>query len=419
MTDLGGTPTEVAAISPEGHIYLKQPLSSDPKIVTNKGSHITASTRHLAGLVEIPDKLLEPGSARAWIGMVNGRPWLVSDLHPDNFIGDHQGEARINDPVIGLISMDVLKNVPGLGAIVQEAAKQSQQLGDRANRLFMSNKAVNRDASLQSGLLESSVPALHELYLNGTDARTQAATLLGRQDITRAATDSLYVSGTGDTGRSPQEASRIQKQRQQLLEFAYQAGLIMEGDKLTAWMAAHKIEPGREHLVSLDLDSNRVVKTVAVNAVKTVGDDGQMAPSTPYDYLTDHLFSNLLYDDDITLEEFFNVEGALHIVISQPFIDGPHSMPSHGKLPRPSKGQPLLFLINSKAVPARSTRCAPNIRETPLSSKTSPGRPSKQRTSPKPRPSWRRLSAAQANAPNATSSMKIPSMVIVMPCLTS
>jgi hypothetical protein len=255
MTDLGGTPTEVAAISPEGHIYLKQPLSSDPKIATNKGSHITVSTRHLAGLVEIPDKLLEPGSARAWIGMVNGRPWLVSDLHPDNFIGDNQGEARINDPVIGLISMDVLKNVPGLGAIVQEAAKQSQQLGDRANRLFMSNKAVNRDASLQSGLLESSVPALHEFYLNGTDARTQAATLLGRQDITRAAADSLYVSGTGDTGRSPQEASRIQKQRQQLLEFAYQAGLIMDGDKLTAWMAAHKIEPGREHLVSLEPDA--------------------------------------------------------------------------------------------------------------------------------------------------------------------
>jgi hypothetical protein len=145
----------------------------------------------------------------------------------------------------------------------------------------------------------------------GTDRRTnasqppvqalqenRAATLLRRQDITRVATDSLYVSGTGDTGRSSPAAEDggTQKQRQRLLAFAHQTSLGMDGDRITEWMEANKLEPGKEHRVAIDAVSNRVVKTVAVNAVKTVGDDGQMAPSTPYDYLTDHLFSNLLYD---------------------------------------------------------------------------------------------------------------------------
>jgi hypothetical protein len=142
MADLGGTPTEVAAIGPDGHLYLKQPLSSAPNIATENGSHITVGTSHRAGLVEIQDKHLEPGSARAWLGLVNGRPWLVTDLHAANFIGDNQGDARINEPVIGIISRETLENVPGLRAVVQEAARRSQELGDRANRLFMSTQAV-------------------------------------------------------------------------------------------------------------------------------------------------------------------------------------------------------------------------------------------------------------------------------------
>ncbi len=102
----------------------------------------------------------------------------------------------------------------------------------------------------------------------------------------------------------------------------------MDGEKVAAWMEANKIEPGREHRVALAKDghSPRAVKTVGVNQLKTVGPDGQMAPSTPYAYLTDHLISNLLYNDDITLEGFFHDpdSGALHIVISQPWIPGKH-----------------------------------------------------------------------------------------------
>jgi len=52
----------------------------------------------------------------------------------------------------------------------------------------------------------------------------------------------------------------------------------MDGAKITAWMDSHKIQPGREHRVAFDTAAARVVKTVAVNEVKTVGADGSMVP---------------------------------------------------------------------------------------------------------------------------------------------
>lgn len=213
MTDLGGTPTEVAAIGPEGHIYLKQPLSSAPKIATEKGSHVTVSTRHLAGLVEIPDKHLEPGSARAWLGIVNGRPWLVTDLHPDNFIGDNQGDARINDPVIGVISMDVLKNVPGLGAVMQEANRRAQDLGDRANRLFKGTTAPSL-ATRARNLVLDTVEGSMSLTAAGTQAIGAESPLqkLGWNHLDRSASAKLaaLTRWTNDTTKAGELVAKWQ-----------------------------------------------------------------------------------------------------------------------------------------------------------------------------------------------------------------
>jgi N12 class adenine-specific DNA methylase/DNA repair protein RadC len=145
MTALGGTPTEIHAIGPAGHVYLKQPLSPNPGIGRDPNAvdnNVLTIARRRAGIVELPSGLLPASSPRAFVAAVNGRPWLLTDLYPDNFIGDNQGNARVNDPVVGHITPDLLAQVPGLGAIVKQAIAEEQRLGDRSARLFAAPKTT-------------------------------------------------------------------------------------------------------------------------------------------------------------------------------------------------------------------------------------------------------------------------------------
>ena len=146
MTAIGGTPTEIHGFSSEGHIYLKQPLSPNPNIGTDRASFdndALAVARRRSGIVEIPANLLPRYSPRAYIVTVGGRPWFLTDLQPSNFIGDNQEEARVNDPVVGHITPDLLAQVPGLGAIVKQAIAEEQRLGDRSARLFAAPKTAS------------------------------------------------------------------------------------------------------------------------------------------------------------------------------------------------------------------------------------------------------------------------------------
>ena len=43
-----------------------------------------------------------------------------------------------------------------------------------------------------------------------------------------------------------------------------------------------------------------------------------------FDYLTDHLLANHLFGDDIRLRGLFEDDGAVHVLITQPFIHGHH-----------------------------------------------------------------------------------------------
>lgn len=147
QTLVGGTPTEIVGVGPEGHIILKQPLSPAPGIgrdenfIDNSGLSIA---RNRAGLVEIPKALLaDPQSPRVFLAVVEGRPWLLMDLHPDNFVGDNQAQGRINDAIVGQLPASIIAKVPGLAQLVKDAAARAKNLGDRSDRLFKASTAVN------------------------------------------------------------------------------------------------------------------------------------------------------------------------------------------------------------------------------------------------------------------------------------
>ncbi len=156
LNAMGGTPTELAGIGPEGHLILKQPLSPDATLEQHRlyepngrGSRYQTqiiealdNARSAAGLVELPRRMVYE-DLRTYLVVIDGRPWMVFDLlSQDNYVADNQHKARINDPVIGQVTPNLIRRIPGLADIVRQAAQEATRLGDRSLRLFTSSKAV-------------------------------------------------------------------------------------------------------------------------------------------------------------------------------------------------------------------------------------------------------------------------------------
>jgi N12 class adenine-specific DNA methylase/DNA repair protein RadC/predicted ABC-type ATPase len=170
MTAIGGTPTEIHGIGQDGHIYLTQPLSPNPGIGRDPDAldnNALTIARRRAGIVEIPGGMIARGTLfRAHVVAVNSRPWFITDLHPDNFIGDTQGNARINDPVIGQIPADLIAKVPGLASVVKQALQEEKRLGDRSARLFAAQKISPQDqaylAAVKAGDMDTAQRMVEE-----------------------------------------------------------------------------------------------------------------------------------------------------------------------------------------------------------------------------------------------------------------
>jgi hypothetical protein len=89
----------------------------------------------------------------------------------------------------------------------------------------------------------------------------------------------------------------------------------MEPTAVNALLAARPMRGGKEHRVAFLLDEERVIKDADVHALAT---------ESLYDYLTDLLLSNHYFDDDLQMLGFYEDGGRLHLVISQPYVDGTH-----------------------------------------------------------------------------------------------
>lgn len=89
----------------------------------------------------------------------------------------------------------------------------------------------------------------------------------------------------------------------------------MDAAAVKAWFAAYPMRGGKEHRVAFLPDEGRVVKDADVHALAT---------ESVYDYLTDLLLSNHYFDDDLQILGFYEDGGRLHLVITQPYVDGTH-----------------------------------------------------------------------------------------------
>ena len=89
----------------------------------------------------------------------------------------------------------------------------------------------------------------------------------------------------------------------------------MEPAAVKALFAARSMRGGKEHRVAYLPDEERVIKDADVHSLAT---------ESLYDYLTDLLLSNRLFDDDLRLVGCYEEDERLHLVISQPYVNGTH-----------------------------------------------------------------------------------------------
>lgn len=90
---LGGMPTEVVAVTPEGIVVAKQALG-DPLAQGDDVSGVLP-----AGLIEIPSRFLRANRDHPRLLLQGEKPWLVADLHARNFVRAQDGGLRVIDLV--------------------------------------------------------------------------------------------------------------------------------------------------------------------------------------------------------------------------------------------------------------------------------------------------------------------------------
>ncbi len=90
---LGGTATEVVALTPEGILVAKQVLGEP----LAQGDDM--SKRLPDGLIEIPSRFLRANRDHPRLFFLGDRAWLVGDLHARNFVRCADGALRVIDLV--------------------------------------------------------------------------------------------------------------------------------------------------------------------------------------------------------------------------------------------------------------------------------------------------------------------------------
>lgn len=90
---------------------------------------------------------------------------------------------------------------------------------------------------------------------------------------------------------------------------------MMDAEAIHTFRRRFSLVGGSEHKVAARVGFERVVKVLDAHAIAT---------ESLFDYLTDHELANFLFGDDIEIEGFYEENGRLHLVVSQPWIDGPH-----------------------------------------------------------------------------------------------
>lgn len=154
--------------------------------------------------------------------------------------------------------------------------------------------------------------ALISFYVSGADSlQNDHALCRGARALLQRAAQAAQAKG--DDAEEGAEAAGLDEAGE-LSWFAREGGLMVDAEKVRPFMRENAMKGGSEHRVAL-WRGRRVLKDLDVQSKAT---------ESLFDYLTDHLLANHFFGDDVRLEGFYEYDGRLHVVISQPFVEGQH-----------------------------------------------------------------------------------------------
>jgi hypothetical protein len=162
------------------------------------------------------------------------------------------------------------------------------------------------------------------VYENGPDSIQKAHALFGGpQGLLGSAARAVGNAG-GYHGHLDSAASTEQEIRV-FADFCNQARLSLEPASVEGFIKDSPIHPGLEHRVGILLSRRRVIKEYNTRLFDEDTGEVFFKPAEQlFDYLTDHLLANHFFDDDVHLEGYYEDSEGVHVVISQPFIEGTH-----------------------------------------------------------------------------------------------
>jgi len=117
---IGGMPTELVGISPEGVLVAKQALGQRLPEGTPTGELLPRA------LIPWPSRFLRCDRDHPRLAFVHGEPWLVADPHDRNVVRAIDGSARIIDIVAAPVPPEIIRGFPLLANWIERARLDPQ-----------------------------------------------------------------------------------------------------------------------------------------------------------------------------------------------------------------------------------------------------------------------------------------------------
>lgn len=174
-------------------------------------------------------------------------------------------------------------------------------------------------------------------YVNGPDSLTKAHALFGGpQGLLRSAAAAIAKPGTGDPGVHSSDPA--EQEIRAFADFIQGSGLMLMPQTVAELIQQNFIGKGIEHSVGLLPDISLVIKDYDTTLFdEETGTVFYKPAELLFDYLTDHILANHLFGDAIELVGAYEERGFIHLVVTQPFIEGLH--PSWTNLVHQLQGQ--------------------------------------------------------------------------------
>lgn len=161
-------------------------------------------------------------------------------------------------------------------------------------------------------------------YATGSDSIQEAHALLGGPQglIRRAA---LAVGNPGADNGCIDSGASVDQEIRSFADFCNEAGLKLDPASVAECIKSSPIHPGLEHRVGIFRNLGRIIKVYNTRLFdEDTGEVFYKPAELLFDCLTDHLLANHPFGDEVHLEGYYEDCEGVHVVITQPYINGKH-----------------------------------------------------------------------------------------------